>query len=144
VFSFIFAQLTFTMAADLVRPYFQYQETEAQILDRRFYLKSSSSTDSSGRSTTRTYNVPIVAARYNALGRETVSIGPASDAFFRNTQLGEVVPAWYDPDNPEAFTVAREFSVMTIIAICLSALITLALIWVAFRKTHEAADARTA
>ncbi len=131
-----------SMTRDLVRPYLSYEESEALILDRRYYLDHTTSTDSRGRTSSRLIHVPILAAQYSTTNGEVVSTGPASDQFFRETKLGDTVPCWYDPDDPRRFTVVREFSFITVFAICFMAIMSLALVWVAFWKRRESESAQ--
>lgn len=134
IFSVLFAMIAYSSTVDLVGPYTSFEKSEALILDRRFYLKSETTSGSSNRrSTTTIHRIPIIAARYATSNGVIISTGPASFQFFRERDLGAVVPCWYDPKNPYKFVVVKNIGILSIIAIILSAIGCLVLACVALK-----------
>lgn len=143
LFAFLAGSIAYQMVNDLIEPYTQYQEGTATILDRRFYLDSVTSSSSKGsRSTTTIVNVPIVAVRYQTPGGEIIAGGfsrqSSSAHSMRDLELGSEVTLWYDPDNPEQFTLSRGFGFLHLIGIGITSLVALVLGWVALHKRKPA------
>ncbi|MCA9735766.1 MAG: ankyrin repeat domain-containing protein [Deferribacteres bacterium] len=135
IFSLLFALITYTLIMETVHLYTNYDKSEAVILDRRFYLKSVTTSGSrTSRSTTTIHQMPIIAARYATPEGDVISSAAASFQFFRENKLGAIVPCWYDRDDPYKLIISREISFLTILAIGLSTSGFLVLAWLAFRR----------
>ena len=140
-----FALFVYSDVTNLMRPYTDFEATEARILDRRYYLESTTtSVGSTGRSrsyTTTISPVPIMAVRYPTLGGEVISTGSPGSYDFRELKLGAVVPCWYDPEHPNKFVLSRGIGFFNIIWIGILSIGSLVLAWVALRwKTETAAS----
>ncbi len=145
IFAVLGALIAYQLVGEALSPYRDYRETQAVILDRRFYLKSSTSTSSSSRSSSRIYQVPIVCARYQTTSGQVVAAGLAHQIqslhILRDYRLGAEVTCWYDPDQPKKFVLVRGVSVLFVVGTLISAAGSLLLAWLALRRKVKTSDA---
>ncbi|MCB1045088.1 MAG: DUF3592 domain-containing protein [Acidobacteria bacterium] len=138
LFAWVFGVMAWQMASDVMEPYTHYRETKGTILDRRFYMKTSRSSSSRSRSSYTVYRVPVVAVRYEA-GREIIATGftrqNGSYYELRELKQGQELTLWYDPDEPDQFTLKRGISAFFLIGFFFVASISLGLGLYAIRKT---------
>ena len=84
----------------------EYVQTQCEVLDRRVFLSSSSSSDSGPTS------VPQIGVRYATEAGEQISEGSVgSTEDLDRIALGAVIDCWYDPEYPDYFVVDAKLSI---------------------------------
>ncbi len=138
LFSFVLALVAYRLVMDTLKPYTEYHETQATILDRRFFLATATSSTASKTSTTTIHRVPIVSVAYRSTGKEVIATGfanqPVSPQIFRDFKLGAEVTCWFDPANPSEFVLIRGVSILMVLGTLMASGGALVLGWLALRK----------
>jgi hypothetical protein len=120
------AHLMGTIALEDIRRFTAYEKTSCILLDKRIVLeKGRSSTRGAGpagSTHSSTLNKPLTAVRYQAEGRDIISVGPPRPSSMLSPldkyalrelaryERGQSYPCWYDPKNPETFVLKRGVS----------------------------------
>jgi hypothetical protein len=141
--SILCALTAYSMASNIIRQFTHYEQTEATILDRRYFVESAEfeSGASSSRMTRRThtvlYNIPVVATRYTTSDGEVIATARVGSGFMRENGLGDSVSCWYDRDHPRELRFQRKISIFAVLAICGLTIATAALFWLAFLRRSD-------